>query len=66
MDLIVNLEMSSLLVNDEAAVVYERAIELAPRFADALYNLASLCEEIGDDALAIQHLRAYRDVVEGR
>ncbi|MGB5167514.1 MAG: tetratricopeptide repeat protein [Acidimicrobiia bacterium] len=50
---------------DDAVGAYERAIELAPRFADARYNLSTLYEELGDTALAVQHLRAYRDLVEG-
>jgi tetratricopeptide (TPR) repeat protein len=52
--------------DDEAIAAYERAIELAPRFADARYNLATLYERSGDEALAVQHLREYRDLVEGR
>lgn len=50
---------------DDAVGAYERAIELAPRFAGARYNLSTLYEELGDTALAVQHLRAYRDLVEG-
>jgi tetratricopeptide (TPR) repeat protein len=49
----------------EAMTAYERALALAPRFADARFNLASLYEEQGEIALATQHLRAYKDLVEG-
>ncbi len=52
--------------DDEAIAAYERAIELAPRFADARYNIATLYERRGEEALAVQHLREYRDLVEGR
>ena len=50
---------------DDAVAAYERAIELAPRFADARYNLATLYEELGDTLLALQHLHAYRDLTKG-
>jgi tetratricopeptide (TPR) repeat protein len=49
----------------DAVAAYEKAIELAPRFADARFNLSALYEELGDTALAMQHLRAYRDLIEG-
>jgi tetratricopeptide (TPR) repeat protein len=52
--------------DDDAIAAYERAIALAPRFADARYNLAALYERRGDEALAVQHLREYRDLLEGR
>lgn len=48
-----------------AVAAYEKAIELAPRFADARFNLSTLYEELGETALAVQHLRAYRDLIEG-
>ena len=51
---------------DAAIRAYERALELSPRFSDARYNLASLHEERGDVSLALQHLRAYKDLIEGR
>ena len=50
---------------EDAEAAYERAIELAPRFADARYNLSTLYEELGDTALAVQHLHAYRDLING-
>jgi tetratricopeptide (TPR) repeat protein len=49
----------------DAVEAYERAIELAPRFADARYNLSTLYEELDDTALAVQHLHAYRNLIEG-
>ena len=51
---------------DAAIRAYERALELSPRFSDARYNLASLHEERGDVSLALQHLRAYKELIEGR
>ena len=50
----------------EAIEAYERTLELAPRFADARFNLAALYEERGEVALALQHLRAYKELIEGR
>jgi DNA-binding transcriptional MerR regulator len=50
----------------DAVTAYERAIELAPHFADARYNLATLYEELGNKALAVQHLRAFKDILDDR
>ncbi len=49
-----------------AVDAYERALSLAPRFADARYNLAALYEAEGEVTLALQHLRAYKDLIEGK
>ncbi len=49
---------------EEAIAAYKSALELAPRFADARFNLAALYEREGDNVLATQHLRAYKDLVE--
>jgi len=49
---------------DDAATAYELAVELAPQFADARYNLAAVYEELGDKALAVQHLRAFKDILD--
>ncbi|KAJ8355329.1 hypothetical protein AAFF_G00069830 [Aldrovandia affinis] len=46
----------------EAIAAYEQAITLAPRFADARYNLAALYEE-QEDALAVQQLKQYKDLM---
>lgn len=51
---------------EDAVVAYESAIELAPRFADARYNLAAVYEELGHEALAIQQLREYRELISGQ
>lgn len=51
---------------DEAIAAYEQAIELAPRFADARFNLASVYEEVGNETLAIQNLREYRELTSER
>ena len=50
----------------DAVTAYERAIELAPHFADARYNLATLYEELGNKTLAVQHLRAFKDILDDR
>ena len=39
---------------------YERALALDPDFADAHYNLAGLCEQLGRGADALRHYRAYK------
>jgi DNA-binding transcriptional MerR regulator len=51
---------------EDALVAYEQAVKLAPHFADARYNLASLYEELGDKALAMQHLRKYKELLGDR
>jgi DNA-binding transcriptional MerR regulator len=51
---------------EEAVTAYEQAIELAPRFADARFNLAGLYEELGNEKLAVQHLREYKELLDGR
>jgi tetratricopeptide (TPR) repeat protein len=52
------------LGNDDAAIEsYQRAIALAPRFADARFNLAAVHERRGEVTLALQQLRAYRDLI---
>jgi tetratricopeptide (TPR) repeat protein len=63
-----NIGVASQDLGDRQGAVeaYERTLELSPRFADARYNLAALYEDIGDVALALQHLRAYRELIEGR
>ena len=48
-----------------AIEAYEHAIAIAPRFADARYNLAALYEEQGEAAMAVQQLKEYRDLVSG-
>lgn len=52
--------------DDAAVAAYRGSLELAPRFADARYNLAAVYERIGEVGLALQELRAYRDLVAGR
>lgn len=46
----------------EAIAAYERAIALDPANADAHFNLAGLYEKRGDKAIALQHLKAYRQL----
>jgi DNA-binding transcriptional MerR regulator len=52
--------------DDEAVSAYRRALDLAPRFADARFNLATVYERMGQVSLAVQELRAYRDLLAGR
>lgn len=51
---------------EEAAEVYGAAIELAPGHADTYFNLSAVCERLGHEALAIRHLKTYRQLVSGR
>ena len=51
---------------EEAAEVYGAAIELAPGHADTYFNLSAVCERLGREALAIRHLKTYRQLVSGR
>jgi Flp pilus assembly protein TadD len=51
---------------DQAIAAYERAITIAPRFADARFNLAAVHERRGEVTLALQQLRAYRELTLGR
>jgi tetratricopeptide (TPR) repeat protein len=44
----------------QAAVThYERAVALDPNFCDALYNLGTVCQELGRSQDAIRHFREY-------
>jgi tetratricopeptide (TPR) repeat protein len=49
----------------EAAAAYRQAIVLDAGYADAYYNLASVSEQLGDRALALQNLQAYRRLIRG-
>ena len=51
---------------EEAAKVYGAAIELAPSHADTYFNLSAVYERLGREALAIRHLKTYRQLVTGR
>ena len=51
---------------EEAAEVYGAAIELAPGHADTYFNLSAVYERLGHEALAIRHLKTYRQLVMGR
>ncbi len=51
---------------EEAAEVYGAAIELAPGHADTYFNLSAVYERLGREALAIRHLKTYRQLVTGR
>ncbi len=44
----------------EAAAAYRTTIERDPGYADAYYNLAAVYEQLGDGAVALQNLQAYR------
>jgi tetratricopeptide (TPR) repeat protein len=47
-----------------AAAHYQRALELDPTFADAHFNLAGLCEQLGRRADALRHYHAYKKLIE--
>lgn len=49
---------------DEAAAAYEAALEADPGCADAHYNLAVLLEQKGSLFAALQHLMAYRKLIQ--
>ena len=51
---------------EEAAEVYGTAIELEPGHADTYFNLSAVYERLGQAALAIRHLKTYRQLVTGR
>jgi tetratricopeptide (TPR) repeat protein len=44
---------------DEAVAAYRKAIALAPRYADAHYNLALAYERKGQPRPALRHWQAY-------
>jgi tetratricopeptide (TPR) repeat protein len=47
---------------EAAARCYEQALALDADFADAHFNLAGLCEQLGRQADALRHYRAYKDL----
>ena len=47
----------------EAIEVYEKALELAPRLADAHFNLACIYEKLGRKKSAIRHLKSYKKLI---
>ena len=50
---------------DTARAAYQAALIHDPEFADAHFNLATLLEETGDHDGAVEHMQAYRHVLEG-
>jgi tetratricopeptide (TPR) repeat protein len=44
---------------DESIAAYQRAVTLAPRYADAHYNLALAFERKGERRAALRHWQAY-------
>jgi tetratricopeptide (TPR) repeat protein len=48
----------------EAAAAYESAVAADPRAADAHYNLAGVYERLGENAAALRHLRAYKQLTQ--
>lgn len=57
--------LDDLKKKDEAVQAYEAALRVDPSFADCLYNLALLCEELGRDRDAIRHMARYRRLRKG-
>jgi len=47
------------------AAHYERALALDPSFADAHFNLASVCEKLERKADALRHYHAYKKLTSG-
>ena len=50
----------------EALSAYQSALRADPRFADCHYNVALLCEALGDKKRAIRHMAQYRRLRSGR
>ncbi|MGD2135241.1 MAG: tetratricopeptide repeat protein [Gemmatimonadales bacterium] len=48
----------------DAIAAYERAAHLDPTQADAHFNLARLHERLGEKALALQHLKHYKSIID--
>ena len=48
----------------DALAAYQQAIDTDASFADAHFNLARLYDQLGRRTEAIQHLRAYKRLVE--
>jgi predicted Zn-dependent protease len=48
----------------EAAQAYRTAIQLDESLAEAHYNLANLCQRLGDRLSAIRHFKAYRTLTD--
>ena len=48
-----------------AAAHYERALALDPSFADAHFNLASVCEKLERMSDALRHYHAYKKLTSG-
>ncbi len=49
---------------NEAAQAYRTAIELDPDLPEAHYNLANLCQIMGDRLSAIRHLKTYKQLTD--
>lgn len=45
---------------EEAVAMYEQVLTTDPDFADAHFNAAQLCERLGRERQALEHLRSYR------
>jgi len=43
---------------------YDRALALDPDFADAHFNVAGLCEQLGRGADALRHYHAYKKLTD--
>ena len=51
---------------EQAARAYNAAIRIEPDHADAYFNLSAVYERLDNRALAIRHLKTYRQLVAGR
>ena len=48
----------------DAMDAYQRAVRLDPDHAEAHFNLARLCETVGDVSAALRHLAEYKRICE--
>ena len=50
---------------EDAVAAYQSAIAADPSFADAYFNLSGVYEKLGRGAMALRHLKTYRQLVRG-
>ncbi|HSL69102.1 MAG TPA: tetratricopeptide repeat protein [Longimicrobiales bacterium] len=52
--------------HEEAMQAYRAALHMAPLLAEAHFNLARLCEVMGDSLSAIRHFKTYKQLTDSR
>ena len=45
-----------------AKTEYQKALKIFPRHVDALYNLAVVCEKLGQNDEAVEHYKHYLEI----